>query len=1156
MTLNIDLVPSLNSNFGFKSFLPGQAEAIESLLSGQHTLVVMPTGSGKSLVFQMAALHLPNSTLVISPLIALMKDQVDSLKRRGISATLINSSLTVSEQNRRLKDFVTGKYQLVYIAPERLRSVQFLEALQSRKISLLAVDEAHCISVWGHDFRPDYLHIAKFRTVVGNPLTVALTATATPQIQNDIAQLLGLSKIQRVVTGFNRPNLALEVRYITNLPSRLKALQNLLAYREDGATIIYTGTRRDAEEVGEFVSTVGINARHYHAGLSAEERARIQDAFMAGELSIVAATNAFGMGIDRPDVRQVIHYSLPGSLEAYYQEAGRAGRDGLPARAVLLYSPEDRVLQEWFIENSAIAVEDLRLLFEALRPASDKQEAITVDDLSCLTGMQEVKVRVGLAELERAGALEHLGDEGLRMRVKLHGRSSLEIQTVTDRLKQHHAHRKAQLERMIDYAESNTCRRSIILKHFGDMGSAEADICCDNCQARQPSITAANHVSALTQSERVALIVLDSVRRLPRRVGSEKIAQILKGSKAKDILRLRLDKNIYYGRLAFFSLAEIKKIIEQLLEKRYLKVIGGKYPVLCLTPQGEAVIRNKLAIPLILPRQTSNQGIESEKARRQAGGTLQYTEQLLSEGLSVEQIAARRGLSPATIYSHAAKLIMAGRVTIEDVVSEDVREKIETAIRQAGTVEYLYPIKALLPNEIDYSVLRCVVEAWKREKALMADRMTQDGMKRPSMSGTGQSEEIVATIIDCVCAISGKLPRSGVAKLLVGSESDRIKDFRDHPFYNRLAGCNRSEVLSAVDRLLTDGQLYQDENGLLIPGNAVKTTIQLFSETPSNLTIQHIVDLGYTNPASAISELVDYLQYPDGNIRRLAASALGKIGDKRATMPLIKLLENEEKPQVRQYAVIALGRIGDMLAKPLLEAIIHGEHEKEYTRKAARDALERLPLANKSGSFPSEISKLQPVSPPEDPVAAFLSRQHPRQLPGPWDVGWALGFHSQFAGSNWNRSDTGELAYRLKYQGDLSVLPALVEQATTLIADHPEIAQVDAIVPVPPSTPRLHDPVSGFAKALAQRLGLAFLPILIKSRQTAPQKEMRTLAQKRVNMAGAFDLISPVKGKHLLVLDDLYDSGTTLEEIYRLLCRSGAAGVCVLTITRTIHSDA
>ena len=912
--MNKDLVSSLEEYFNFTHFRPGQAEAIRSLLDGEHTLVVMPTGAGKSLVFQLAALHLPGVTLVISPLIALMKDQVDGLKRRGISATLINSTLTGSEQSQRLKNLAAGKYRLVYIAPERLRSVQFLNAMRNRKISLLVVDEAHCISEWGHDFRPDYLHISQFRAALGNPLTAALTATATPRVQDDIARLLNLSKIQRVVTGFNRPNLALEVRYIPDVPARLKALRELLGNREDGATIIYTGTRRDAEEVAEFVSAVvGTNARHYHAGMTAEERTRIQEAFMAGDLSIVAATNAFGMGIDRPDVRQVIHYALPGSLEAYYQEAGRAGRDGLPARAVLLYSPEDRALQEWFIENSAISSKDLRLLFNALRPASDQKSAITLDDLSRLTGLPEVKVRVGLAELERAGMLEHLGDEGLRIRVQLLSWKTLEIQDISQRLKQHQDHRRSQLKHMIGYAESNACRRSIILTHFGDNGPSDAQACCDNCRARQPASTVPIEVGTLTQAERAGLIVLDAIRRLPRRVGSEKLAQILLGSKAKDILQYGYDKTNYYGKLAVFSQLEIKQMIDQLLEMRYLKVIGGMYPVMGLTPEGEAAIHNKSPLPIHLPRQIDSQIIERKKAARQAGGTLEYTAQLLANGLKAEQIAHQQGLSISTIYNHIAKLIAADRVTAADVIPEDVRQEIEAAICKIGSVEFLSPIKYFLPEEIDYGMIRCVVEDWKRRQSVITS---------------------------------------------------------------------------------------------------------------------------------------------------------------------------------------------------------------------------------------------------EDAIAAFLSRPHPRQLPGPWEAGWALDFHSQFSGADWKRSETGELAYRFKYQGDLSVLPMLVEQATILVNARPELTLVDAVVPVPPSTPRLNDPVSSFATALAQRLGLPFLPVLVKSRQTAPQKEMHALAQKRANVAGVFDLKSPIKGKRLLVIDDLFDSGATLEEIYRLLRRAGAAGICMLTITRTIHSDA
>jgi ATP-dependent DNA helicase RecQ len=714
-SMSHDLSSSLQSYFGFTNFRPGQREALQHLLDGQHTLVVMPTGSGKSLIYQLTAMQLPGITLVISPLIALMKDQVDSLTRRGIPATFINSSLSNSEQNQRLSDTALGKYKLIYVAPERLRSDPFMKALKQQPVSLLAVDEAHCISEWGHDFRPDYLHIAQARTTLGSPLTAALTATATPQVQNDILRLLGLPDAKRIVTGFNRPNLFFEVQSVADLKARMKALQKLFMDHTDGAVIIYTGTRRDAEEVAEFVNTVvRLKTRHYHAGLPTEERTYIQNIFMAGDLPVVAATNAFGMGIDRPDVRKVIHYSLPSSIEAYYQEAGRAGRDGLPSKAVLLYSPEDRALQEYFIASSVVSIEDLRLIYDYAKHTVDVQGFITIDDICALSGLPQTKVRVGLSQLERAGMLEHLGDEGLRMRVKLTGWKASETEAIAQKFRLHQEHRQKQLSAMIKYAESNNCRRKILLKYFGDPGEAEAEACCDNCRVNETAPSEVNpDVSTLEHSERAALIILDTVRRMKIHVGREKIAQILKGSKAKDILRYGYDKNTYYSRLAVFQQNEIEAMVDQLLEIGTLKVIGGKYPVVCLTPKGENAIKNKTAVPLKLPREYSDQAIQRKKAERQAGGTLEYTAELLAQGLSVDQVAGQRGLNINTIYNHCAKLIAAQQLRLEEIVPPEIILEIENAICQVGSVEYLYPIKIALPEEVDYNIIRCVVENWK-----------------------------------------------------------------------------------------------------------------------------------------------------------------------------------------------------------------------------------------------------------------------------------------------------------------------------------------------------------------------------------------------------------------------------------------------------------
>jgi ATP-dependent DNA helicase RecQ len=533
----MSLIKSLQTYFGFDSFRIGQEEAIQCLLNNQHTLAIMPTGAGKSLIYQLAALEFDGLTLVISPLIALMKDQVDALNRKKIPATFINSAIPIHEQNQRLTLLAQGKYKLIYVAPERLRNVTFLNALKNLTLSLLAVDEAHCISEWGHDFRPDYLHIAEARKQLGNPLTVALTATATPKVQSDIVRLLGLPEsTKRIVTGFNRPNLTLEVNYSADIETKFRALSDMLCGADrkspkQDATLIYTGTRRDAEEVAEFVRVVCKSpAEHYHAGLLPDDRARIQERFINGLTPIIVATNAFGMGVDRADVRQVVHFSLPGSLEAYYQEAGRAGRDGYPARVVLLYDPKDRALQEFFIQNSVVTSNELQLLYRVLGNIHG-EVWLTIEDFQRRTELHPVKIKVGLAELERVGAIEHLGDDNVRMLLRKGKWDPVAIQKAAARSKEHIRHRTEQLDRMIHYAETNDCRRKIVLNHFGDDGCADAPICCDNCESKK-SLAAASvqsespgDVASMSHAERAALLILDAVRRLgTHQVGRKKLA--------------------------------------------------------------------------------------------------------------------------------------------------------------------------------------------------------------------------------------------------------------------------------------------------------------------------------------------------------------------------------------------------------------------------------------------------------------------------------------------------------------------------------------------------------------------------------------------------------------------------------------------------------
>jgi ATP-dependent DNA helicase RecQ len=1046
-----DMAATLHTVFGFDTFRPGQGEAIASILRGEHALVVMPTGAGKSLVYQLCALHRPGVTLVVSPLIALMKDQVDSLARRGVPATYINSSISGEEQTERLQALASGALRLVYVAPERLRSVPFRQALRQATLGLLAVDEAHCISQWGHDFRPDYLHIAAAREEMGNPLTVALTATATPQVQDDIVARLGVPSARRIITGFNRPNLSFEVRYVADDKAKLYAIQELLAGLAGGAAIIYAGTRRMTEEAADFVHGLGHEVRYYHAGLDADARTLVQESFIAGDLPVVVATNAFGMGIDRADVRMVIHCDMPGTLEAYYQEAGRAGRDGDPARALLLYSPRDRALQEYFIENDAPAATDLRRLYNAVR-SSSADVWLSRDDLSLATGLPDIKIRVGMAQLEAVGALEHLGDDGMRMLLRRGAWNDAAVQATTDGVEQRRAHRRDQLAAMIAYSEANSCRRRIILDHFGDRGPADAAVCCDNCQARAaaPTPAGSGDLASMSHAERAALIILDTVRRMKWSVGRKKLAQTLAGSQASAMKEFGYDSNLYYGRLAVFKIREIEHLINQMIDMKYLKVIGGEQPVLRLTPQGQAALKAHASIPLQLPRPVQQQKIVAKKAERAAGSTYALTAQMLAQGLTPQQIAAQRVLSLDTIYNHLAREIAEGSVPVERVVSADVIEKVRAVIVQAGSVSYLAPLKMSLPPAITYGEIRCVVEAWKREK--------------------GVASSLTAPLAE-----------------------ERIK---------------------------------------------------------------RVAALGDARNREAVPDLVLALSDSDGNVRRLASSALGKIRDRRAVEPLLTLLSNETKPQVRQYAVKALGQIGDQRAVPALKGIASGTGEREYTRLSATHALRRLSGERALQSDAEQDDAPAPESEADDDaVVAFLARAHPRRLEGPWRNGWALGFHSGFGGADWKRSDVGDLTYRLKYEGDAAAIQPLVAQAADVCREHAALAAADAVVAVPPTQARQLDPVGAFAQALAAALGKPVLAALKKTRRTSPQKEFQTLAQKKANVAGAFAAVADVRGKHLLVLDDLHDSGATLAEVTRVLTQAGAASVCVLTMTRTIHSD-
>jgi RecQ family ATP-dependent DNA helicase len=421
---------ALRQHFGFEDFREGQREVINAILEGHDTVVVMPTGGGKSLCYQLPALMKPGATVVVSPLIALMKDQVDALQARNLPATFINSSITFEEQKARINGVRRGEYKLVYVAPERFRSAHFVETLRSIDISLFAVDEAHCISQWGHDFRPDYLRLRNGIEEIGRPQIAALTATATPYVRSDIIEQLNLREPRAFVSGFDRPNLSINVVHTQKEREKIAHIR-ALASANAGSGIIYTSTRKAVEQVTSRLRGAGLNVIGYHAGMDEAARTQAQDAFMSGRAQMIVATNAFGMGIDKPDIRFVAHYQMPGSIEAYYQEIGRAGRDGLPSTCALLFNYADKRTQDYFIEGSYPPPETVARVYQALVAINQKRIELSTSEIASRAGIRnEMAVQSALIILEKAGHIERGSSSEnravLRLQMKPHeARSSV-----------------------------------------------------------------------------------------------------------------------------------------------------------------------------------------------------------------------------------------------------------------------------------------------------------------------------------------------------------------------------------------------------------------------------------------------------------------------------------------------------------------------------------------------------------------------------------------------------------------------------------------------------------------------------------------------------------------------------------------------------------
>lgn len=558
----------LKEYFGYDSFRTGQAEVVNSLLSGHDVLAIMPTGAGKSICFQVPALMMPHGVVVVSPLISLMKDQVESLIRQGIAASYVNSTVPFGESIERLRDLYRGKIKILYLAPEKLEPSYFTDCLRQVPLSMVVVDEAHCVSQWGHDFRPSYGKIRTFVDLLPHkPVMAAFTATATPLVEKDIKENLGLVHADIYRTGLDRPNLSFRVLRGLGREEKEQLLLRYVKTHKQESGVIYCATRKAVDSVYSLLRNHKIPAGRYHAGLSEEERKRAQDDFSFDRLQVMVATNAFGMGIDKSNVRYVIHYQMPKSLEAYYQEAGRAGRDGARAECILLYSARDAGIQKYLLAQSDLPAEQLDIEYR-------------------------------------------------------------------------------RLNQMINYCSTSTCLRNTILTYFGETPEDTCGHCssCENARAR-------------VDITDVAVLVFRTIRNVNESFGVNVIADILKGSRSRNIRDRHLDQQMTYGKLSFEKTEHIRDTIHTLMADGYLLQKGEPYPSLYLTPMAMRVLSGdgRVMGPAVgMERMAAEQVIDNLKSTGDRGALFEQLRRLRTQMAKEEQVPPFVIFSDATLEQMAA----------------------------------------------------------------------------------------------------------------------------------------------------------------------------------------------------------------------------------------------------------------------------------------------------------------------------------------------------------------------------------------------------------------------------------------------------------------------------------------------------------------------